>query len=207
MKRASIELRLLFKNAKPSPDKKNSLPQVPQLVNSVTSSPMLNPNGFFLPEFNGSEALTSAMSKAGLWSSSSPVQQLQALTGGSTPPSWEPKATNSSSSLLQQLSGYSDESRKMTNATVLPQSWSSKQAAFWDTSLLQPQNTSRPMMHQDRLVPGHNTSWDQNNVSPNGSNITGEDDRCLPSNCFSGYHEDVVSQPWVGLQASDILFQ
>jgi hypothetical protein len=180
-------------------------PQVPQLVNF---SPMLNQsNGFFLPEFaGGSDALTSAMAKAGLWSSA-PVPQLPPMSSTPVPSSWEPKA-NSSTTLLQQLNGSAGafiDGRKM-NATVLPQSWASKQAAAWDTSLLQPPS-SRPMMHHDRLVPQHNTLWDQN-VSPNGSNITTEEDRHLPSNCFGGYHDsDVVSQPWMGMQDSDILFQ
>jgi hypothetical protein len=98
--------------------------------------------------------------------------------------------------------------QQQPNATVLPQSWASKQASFWDTALPQhQQQPQRPMTHHDRLVP--HTSWDDSNrhprnVSPNGSNITTEEsDRCLPT---FGYHDDVVSQPWVGLQASDILF-
>ncbi|KAG0575719.1 hypothetical protein M758_5G027000 [Ceratodon purpureus] len=164
-------------------------PQVPQIAPMMAPPMMMNGMSFFTPQSlpSQNESLVSVMAKAGLWSSA-PMQAPVEVPG-----SWEEQQKKA----LQQLGGYG---QRNLNQNAFGENL---KPGFWETAML----NSRPVMN-DRLVP--HASWDESNpsttnntpnLSPNGSSTTDN----MPNPSFShGYYED-VSQPWVGLHASDIL--
>jgi hypothetical protein len=177
----------------------SGLQEVPELQSFYDPVPQLAPvnsapsHGFLLPELQSvgahNDALASVMVKAGLWPAAAP--QMQAPTAGRAPSPWGERPLDAKPNSLPLAP---------IGPTLLNSKLAPLHAGFWENTPLMP---SRPLM-DDRLVP-HVTSnsFDERvnstNVSPNSSTT---DERCPPSNSF-GFHE--VSQPWVGLQASDIL--